>query len=210
MQFSIKYIANKAKQQIKGNYCVFFIIIWQRVRGHMPKRNTRLGSVAETMNKANEAELKKKLDYFMQKITHIKLQVDDDANFQGWPKLQIEQKLKMLESYALSYQTTEIDMECLDEESAEGRTARVKQSEDVDNIVTCITVKLNQRMIELALPKENIAKKAEKVSVQVQSSTILNTWGTFDGSYALWSTFRDLFMAGVHNNENIKPINKFQ
>lgn len=178
----------------------------------MAKRTTRLGSIAEAMatNKANEAELKKKLDYFMQKITHIKSQVDDDANFQLWPKLQIEQKLRMLESYALSYQLSEIDMECLDEESVEGREARVKQSQDVDDIMTCITVKLNQRMIEIALPKDNIAKKAEKLSVQVQSSTVINTWGTFDGNYAMWLTFRDLFVAGVHKNDNIKPINKFQ
>lgn len=37
-----------------------------------------------------------------------------------------------------------------------------------------------------------------------------DTWGKFNGDYAKWQSFRDRFMAGVHNNEKVKKIFKFQ
>lgn len=176
------------------------------------KRLTRLGSIREKManEKANEAALKNKLDYYANKITRIKTQVEVNETFQTWPKFQIEDRLKALEAYGLAYQTVELDAEILEEESADGKAARLTQSETIEDAVTALVVILRERLHELSLADQGVAKKAENLHVQVQSSTVINTWGTFDGNYAFWPTFRDLFIAGVHNNESIKAINKFQ
>lgn len=39
---------------------------------------------------------------------------------------------------------------------------------------------------------------------------VKETWGKFSGDFAKWQNFRNLFMAGVHNNDKILPVHKFQ
>lgn len=51
-----------------------------------------------------------------------------------------------------------------------------------------------------------------KIEVQTTdaSGNVRNTWGTFNGEYDNWQTFRDQWLGAMHNNDKIKTIVKFQ
>lgn len=77
--------------------------------------------------------------------------------------------------------------------------------------------RLTFRVEELtpALPQPQVVTaKAPEVRVELQTPDALgnlsNTWGTFNGDYSQWHSFRDRFRAAVHNNERLPVMYKFQ
>ena len=45
------------------------------------------------------------------------------------------------------------------------------------------------------------------MKLELKNAEISNTWGTFDGSYSAWPSFRDRF-AAVHNNSDVTVARK--
>ncbi|XP_055919238.1 uncharacterized protein LOC129951192 [Eupeodes corollae] len=70
---------------------------------------------------------------------------------------------------------------------------------------------LEKREKELA-PRPD-TRETPAIAVQVNlpfaEHDVKNTWGTFDGSFTKWQSFKDRFTAAVHANEKIAPAYKF-
>lgn len=68
------------------------------------------------------------------------------------------------------------------------------------------------QQIENLTPAQDVPQQAvAPIQVEVsEASTIHTTCGTFDGDIYYWRSFRDKFVASVHENERIKPVMKLQ
>lgn len=77
--------------------------------------------------------------------------------------------------------------------------------------------KLRDRVDELSKLGVNQASTQamnEKFHIEVQhtdaAGNVPNTWGTSDGDYSKWQSFRDRWLAAMHENDKIKAVTKFQ
>lgn len=103
-------------------------------------------------------------------------------------------------------------------------SALLKQAKDVDEANThgafyndkeelyLETRKLFRKRLEELKPKpkqSNTQAQAEAgtMKLELKNAEIPNTWGTFDGSYSAWPSFRDRFVA-VHNNADVTVARK--
>lgn len=60
-------------------------------------------------------------------------------------------------------------------------------------------------------PAEQQAQGVQRIEVKFPNAPPLqNTWGTFDGNFALWPSFKDRFIAAVHSNEQVPNVMKAQ
>lgn len=100
------------------------------------------------------------------------------------------------------------------------QAADADANNDVYNIVNTqymqLRQRLRQRIVEIAPRPQLQVVQNPQPEVRVELATadaignIQNTWGTFNGDYSQWHSFRDRFKAAVHNNERLQPIFKFQ
>lgn len=83
----------------------------------------------------------------------------------------------------------------------------------IQELVTRLRGLISGRIDELT--PVQIEQRAEQQPLRVEVSTMdmpsnQNTWGKFDGNLVKWQSFRDKFLAAVHQNERIKPVFKLQ
>lgn len=85
---------------------------------------------------------------------------------------------------------------------------------EMQSLTSDLRVRLKQKMSDLKpAPPVQIPVETAPVRVELSATDMPsnhNTWGTFDGNFAEWLSFRDKFLAAVHTNERIKPVFKLQ
>lgn len=179
------------------------------------KKNTRSASQAEQDQEIQQAlkmqkQLMQKRSYSIEKFVHLRNQIDDDQIFNGWSKALVEEKLQFLQDRYDKIETNDLRVECdVEMETQEERKARIEENNALETDYLACKSKMRARIGELS-PVVSRQPNQEKMQIEVQSANIENTWGTFNGEYENWQRFHDLFKAGVHENNRVKTIFKFQ
>lgn len=162
--------------------------------------------MAETNNQ--EAITRKvKREFYRKSIKRFQKQMEDEANFQAWTKGRLKQSLNKIEADSSKLDDVLIQIVCEDERSSGNQ---VKENEEMDDIIIALKIKIGDRL-EVLEQKENISKKNTNIETRATNAAenILNTWGTFDGDFAMWRSFRDRWLSMMHKNKNIATTTKF-
>lgn len=153
-----------------------------------------------------------KRKFAIDKVNRLKLMIDDDEKFKAWSKGELAELIKRLDGLSSNLDEFNMLLAC-DEKLS---TAQVRENSDMDDEFIRLNGKLRNRIDELE--RQSGARSAtqashEKVQIEVQhtdaAGNVPNTWGTFDGDYAKWRSFRDRWQVAMHSNEKVKPVTKF-
>ncbi|XP_055309640.1 uncharacterized protein LOC129573278, partial [Sitodiplosis mosellana] len=158
----------------------------------------------------NLDQLKKKHAFHEKAVKTIRDQINDKAMFDGWSKGDLNERISKLHDLDCQLNDIHLSMVC---ENAEDDDMLLF-GEDSSTLIMGLKAKLKDRID--AINKQDapapVASEPRSVQVEVQTTdacgNIPNTWGTFDGDYDSWNSFRDRWLP-LHNNKKIAATIKF-
>lgn len=167
-------------------------------------------SSSETQNKKMES----KRQYAINQFNRLKTAIEDEAIFATWSKGDLGERIKRLDELNTNLDNFNMHLTCDDKLSSEQTT----ENDTIDDEIMSLKGKLHNRIDELGKQSDsqamNVQAANEKFRIEVQhtdaAGNIPSTWGTFNGDYSQWQSFRDRWVAAMHSNEKIKPVIKFQ
>lgn len=175
----------------------------------MAKRTTRLTSIAE---ETNFAKIIKRREDCIAKIDRIERHVNDQDKFLDFEKDHLDELLLKIEEQSAILDKIHMKIICDHDEDKPDDYAQT--SVDMDDKIFILRVKIKKRLDMIRIPSVQQQSEVAPMKFQVQmtdaSGNVPNTWGTFDGEYEKWQSFRDRWIAAMHNNENVPAITKFQ
>lgn len=176
------------------------------------KRLTRSQSVAfRGTEKANTMSVAKRTIHAKSiKSAHAKL-IDADIN--AMEIVALEDRLQMLEQEWADFRSEhgKVVEQALDPDDDKHE----KAYEEIPDIYLATRTKIRTGITKLkpSILTSSEAAPVSKLQVEVSQKDALadipNTWGTFNGDYLKWPSFRDRFMP-VHKKEGVLAIHKFQ
>lgn len=168
------------------------------------KRDTRTRSQTQKIQEEMSIlETKRKL--FIDKVIRMQKQFDDQNNFANWSKGILKERIKILEDANSNLDIVQLEMVCKDELSAE----QTRENIALEELIVKLKGKANDRIDELSKNSKTMnAQEPIRVIQTDAAGNIPNTWGTFNGDYGKWQSFRDRWMP-VHENKDIKAVIKF-
>ena len=161
-------------------------------------------------------QFKARRGYYVNQIKRMQTSIQDDAVFSAWGKGEITERIKKIDDASVKLEEIYMELICMEE---------ISQEETVDNNeISDLIVALKGKMVDRldALNKADPSQATSdrlmnldqpfRIEVQQMDATgnIPNVWGDFDGDYAKWKSFRDRWVASMHNNEKVPTITKFQ
>lgn len=177
------------------------------------KRTTRLTSKAMAEQEALINQLKIKREHCYKVIKHHAQTISDDEKFNAWTKGELNERIKKLENTGVQLNEILMQLICVDNDDDNEDTSKELENEE---IIISLKAKLNDRIDQLSDQvssqiESTQARQVQVVEVQHTDITgnVVNTWGTFDGDYAKWKSFRDRWMT-LHENPKVKTVIKFQ
>lgn len=176
----------------------------------MPKQ-TRSGSTTTREKPIDET----KREFYLKAMKRNAKMINDEAVFNSWSKGMLEERLVAFEENYKKFEMHCLNIECSDWIATEEAISSMQEgNEKMEQEYYEIKAKLRDRLAELEPKADNQHQIGEMVRVEVTQndalSNIPDTWGKFNGDYSKWQSFRDRFMAAIHDNERVKPIFKFQ
>lgn len=161
---------------------------------------------------------KAKRTHYRNTITRIQKNVDDDAIFNAWTKGQLKENFNKIKESQANLDEAVIAITC-DEEQID--PAFTSENDAFDDVIMRIKAKISDKLDELNNANGNAnqgeqfkLKDLKELTIEVQATdaagNIPNTWGTFDGDYSKWQSFRDRWLSCMHENRKVKTIVKFQ
>ena len=147
-------------------------------------------------------QLKKKHAFHEKAVKTIRDQILDRTTFESWSKGDLNERILKLQE--LNSQLNDVHMAMVCENADDDDTLLL--GEDSSTLIMNLKAKLNDRIDEIN--KQNapapVASEPKRVQVELQttdaSGNVPNTWGTFDGDYDSWNSFRDRWLP-LHNNK---------
>lgn len=175
---------------------------------------TRSASRAAQEMTSLAVALKKKLDYFTRKLQELIEKVNDDETLSSWSRGNLSERQKNLETWQASLTQVHMDAICdLDIASQADFADDKKLTEDITTAKARLSDRLHA-MSQAAPSQAGIVLGREQIKFEVSqvdvTGNIPNIWGKFDGDYSKWRSFRDRWIAAIHNNEKVTTIVKFQ
>lgn len=149
------------------------------------------------------------------KIKRIKSQIDDAEIFNALTNIELSEYLSDVMRSSSEIDEAALQIECLED----GPSLDLKaEDNEMDNLIFTLKTKIKSRLNTLeagnkaATSKQNASQNPISIEVQTTDAcgNIPNTWGTFDGDYAKWHSFRDRWLTAMHENKNVKVIKKFE
>lgn len=158
------------------------------------------------------SESERKRSTYIEKVRKIQKSFEDEEIFLNWSKGELKQRLKKLEELDSNLNEINMDLICKQELSME----QTAENDEIDDLIMSLKAKATDKI-------EKIDGENKMANTQSQASTshsirviqtdaagnLPNTWGTFNGDYAKWQSFRDRWLP-VHENKDIKSVTKFQ
>lgn len=171
-------------------------------------------SASQTIREEAKAQRVKRTHY-RDAIIRIQRKIDDDDVFKTWTKGQLKEYVNKIRDSQANLDETIINITCEEEEADQ---ELLEENNRLDDEIMRIKAKISDRLDEMekanrgANHDEDVTRKNFTIEVQATDAAgnIPNTWGTFDGDYAKWQSFRDRWLSTMHNNDKVKTIVKFQ
>lgn len=169
--------------------------------------------MSQNMSQATQAH-KAKRTFYRSSITRRIEKVNDDAEFGMWTKGQLKENANKIREDQLALDEAVVLM--ISEEDNLDQEFHTENSE-LDDAIVQAKAKISDRLDELNAQSVNVTNNQEETpknfTIEVQATdaagNLPNTWGTFDGDYAKWKSFRDRWLS-LHKNTKVKTLVKFQ
>lgn len=195
--------------------------VWPKAIGKLARRNTRLQSLQESDLRVTIMSTRRR-DHFASAIGRAGEQLDNDA-FDAYSRVEIQERLQMLEANWQNYQTEHLSLVGQDTVTPHQEEAHMQHFQRIENEYLRLRL-ICRKQIEVLHQAERDAQanqqqplpavNQQRQQIVVQTADALanipNTWGQFSGDYAQWHSFRDRFKAAVHLNQNLPIAFKFQ
>lgn len=143
----------------------------------------------------------------------VKQSNDKENGLEKWSKALTKEKMKLVEQYHVELSTQCMLIEC-DDDAKINFDDFHQENDEIDDIYVNLKAKMQEHIDVLSISDVSSTKKSETVHVELQTAdalaNIVNTWGTFNGDYAAWQSFKERFSNAVHDNQKIRTIFKFQ
>lgn len=182
--------------------------------GQPAKRTTRLNSKAQMEKDQKILQLKKTRDYYTTQLRNIQAQLSDKDSADALTKNELNMLLKRIDTASSNIDDVHINL-MIEADEAEP-LVNEKDEKDLNDLVIKLKATLldrlgpeNSRTVEV-VPQGT--KEAFKIEIQQTDGTgnIPNTWGTFNGDRTKWKSFRDHWLAAMHENKNVKAVTKIR
>lgn len=167
-----------------------------------PPRVTPATNRRAVFERAIRQQLLACTDDYVEGVNRVQLNQDIAKSQRNWDKFELEH------------------MAVVSDELPAEVAQNVAKYEDADKNYGELMGKLRAKEAEFMQAEEAVrARNVEDANARPVHFTlntpdmlgnVKETWGKFAGDYAKWQNFRDLFKAGVHENEKLTPIHKFQ
>lgn len=172
------------------------------------KRVTRSNS--KQLAEAPLNKLRTKYAFYVRLTKKQEAQINDEATFNAFSKGEITERMAIL--YEMRIDLRELQAQILSEEGDDAEF----DDQVINDVIIKLKAKLHDRL-EALNNQSNLHEKSNptepfRIEVQQTDATgnVPNTWGTFNGDYSKWKSFRDRWMASMHDNKKVKTIVKFQ
>lgn len=146
----------------------------------------------------------------MNVIKRLQKQIDDQTMMTAWSRGEVNQRIKKLDEASSQFEDISVQIVCEDDITG---NSDIIENEQIDDLVMSLKAKLCDRLSEIDKADSLQPTQTKPYLIEVQqtdaSGNIPNTWGTFDGDYSKWKSFRDRWMT-LHENMKVKTIVKFQ
>lgn len=168
------------------------------------KVTTRRGSKATELNR-----LKSTCVFYIKAIEKIKNDISVEATFHSWSMYDVLERIKRIEQIEAHLTNISITLGC--EFSSEDELV----DDETYALIMSLKAKLSARVALFKRQNDALAPLVQVQPLQLEmprtdaTGNVPNTWGTFDGDYTQWKSFRDRWML-LHDNKDVKPIVKLQ
>lgn len=153
-----------------------------------------------------------KRKYSLDQVNRLKSAIENEERFAGWSKGELSERVKRLEELNSNLDNFNMHLTCEDKLSAEQSAENI----EMDDLIMNLKAKLRDRIEVLGRQNDTERTQAQsqqplRIEVQQTDATgnVPNTWGTFNGDYAKWKSFRDRWLAAMHTNTKIQVVTKF-
>lgn len=176
------------------------------------RTNSRVNSKSSeyTVQASSLTKLQVKRKHFMNVIKRLQKQIDDQTMMTAWSRGEVNQRIKKLDEASSQFEDISVQIVCEDDITG---NSDIIENEQIDDLVMSLKAKLCDRLSEIDKADSLQPTQTKPYLIEVQqtdaSGNIPNTWGTFDGDYSKWKSFRDRWMT-LHENMKVKTIVKFQ
>lgn len=178
-----------------------------------PSRVTQRRPSKQTGMLALVEQIVAKREYFGQIVKRIEAEVTDDETLNRFTKNEAGERIITLESVNTSLEANHFELVCDTDEATSEDTMRMDR---FNVLISSLKVKLKDRIDALnkSEPQQAIQNVAKDFRIEVQqldaAGNVPNIWGKFNGDYSKWKSFRDRWLASMHNNAKVQTIVKFQ
>lgn len=170
-------------------------------------------SIEESSGETVLKNMEGKRKFAIGQADRLRTMINDDNKFKAYSKGELTELINRLSDVTSSLDNVNMHLTCEEKLTL----AELKENSDLDEEIINLKGKLRDRIDELSKQgKAQTSTQAgqEKVQIEVQhtdaAGNVTNTWGTFDGDYAKWRSFRDRWQVAMHSNGKVQPVTKFQ
>lgn len=148
--------------------------------------------------------------YLNKQVADQRMRILDEAEFTSWSKGELSERMAVLNELRMDLK--ELLMQVMNKNLDHAAF----EYEEISDILIKLRGKLSDRIEALNMQSNmhNTSIPSQPLRIEVQQTdaagNIPNTWGTFNGDYAKWKSFRDRWVASMHDNSKVATIVKFQ